>query len=75
MNKKQLQINNYNELRRIYCNVSILLTSGILSLFFIEISIIKFLILFIIGIFFDFIFIIQYFETNRIIKKLINKGD
>ncbi len=70
---KEIEINNLIDLRKCYYTTVVLITTGILGLFFIEISKIKIIIMLIIGCYFDYIFFNKFLEVNSQIRELIKR--
>ena len=72
---KELTVKNLIKLREHYYNTFILIMIGVLGLFFVNINNIKLIILLIIGLFFAFIFISKFIETDKKIDSVIGKDN
>ncbi len=72
---KELTVKNLIKLREHYYNTFILIMTGVLGLFFVNINNIKLIILLIIGLFFAFIFISKFIETDKKIDSVIGKDN
>ncbi len=73
-NKEDLKIKELVALRGHYFSAVLLISSGIAGLFFADISISKIIIFSFIGIYFDIVFISNFFNTNDEIKNIL-KGE
>ncbi len=61
------------QLNNNYFTVVIMITTGCLGLFFINIGLIKLILLSILGLYFDVIFFTKFIDNNKIIESLIER--
>ncbi len=73
MENKKLKIQNLIKLRVHYYTTFILITTGVLGLFFVNISKLKLLILLLVGVFYIFVFLLKFLDLNEKISNIIEK--
>ncbi len=71
MEDNDLKIQHLISLRNNYFTLFTIISSGIAGLFFVDMQIIKIIFLYMVGIYFDFIFLSKFIYTNNKIKKLV----
>lgn len=73
MEQLKIQINNLIDLRKYYYSTVVLITTGILGLFFIEITQVKLVIMVLTGCYFDYVFFNKFLNTDTQIQELIRR--
>lgn len=74
MSEKELEVKQLTELRTNYFSMIMLISSGLAGLFFANLELSKMLILIFTGVFFDFVFIGKFLNTNDKINKAIKEN-